>query len=236
MIRRSGWWRCWVLLLLPPILLVLVTTGFIVHGVWQADGDRSVINGVVANNTVWILILNHSLLALLMWWFMRLDGFRWADIGWALPDPVAQSLVREVWIGVVAGGLIYLIHHYVMTPGVGTLLRETGIPSMRAASASAPLGSELLAAVGIGIVFGGIVEEHVYRGYILTRLQERLSVGWALVPLTLGFALLHFGLGISGMLVAGTTGLLLSLLFVWRRLLPAAIVAHAMVNTLVLLL
>ena len=234
MTRRAAWWRCWLLLLLPPILLVLVTTVFIVYGVWQAQGDRPVINEVVAENTILILILNHSLLAFLLWWFMRLDGLRFNDIGWALPRPAIRSLIREIGIGGGAGVLIYLFHHYAMTPGVGLLLRETGIPTLRAAPAAAPLGSDLVMAVGIAVFFGGLVEEHLYRGYILTRLLERLSVVGALVPLTLGFALLHFGLGLSGMIVAGTTGLLLSLLFIWRRMLPAAIVAHAMVNVLVL--
>jgi membrane protease YdiL (CAAX protease family) len=50
------------------------------------------------------------------------------------------------------------------------------------------------------------------------------------------FGLLHVGLGWTGMLVATTTGLTLTLLFVWRRSLVSVVIAHALINALVLML
>jgi len=85
-------------------------------------------------------------------------------------------------------------------------------------------------------VLGGFVEKQLYRGYILVRLTERLSLPLAIAPMLLFFGLLPFGLGWTGMLVATTTGLTLTLLFVWRRSLISVVIAHALINTLVLTL
>ena len=80
------------------------------------------------------------------------------------------------------------------------------------------------------------VEEQLYRGYVLTRLTERLSLPLAVTPMLLLFGLLHFGLGRTGMLVATMTGLTLTLLFLWRRALVSVVIAHALINALVLVL
>jgi hypothetical protein len=57
-------------------------------------------------------------------------------------------------------------------------------------------------------------------------LAARMAV---LVP-----GLLHWGLGWEGILLTSLNGLLLVLLFVWRRTLVAPALAHAAVNALVL--
>ena len=104
------------------------------------------------------------------------------------------------------------------------------------ASNSAPLGSNPLLALSAGIVLGGFVEEQLYRGYVLVRLTERRSLPMAIAPMLVFFGLLHFGLGWTGMLVATMTGFTLTLLFIWRRSLVSVVIAHALINPLVLTL
>lgn len=234
--NRPAWWRAWLMLFLPPFSLLLVTAAFAAVAVGMADGDRSVIRPAIGASITYIIAVNHIFLFLLMLAFMRLDRLSFGDMGWRLRPPVTASLGREALIGLAAGTVIYVIHQYGLTAGVAALFEALGIPSLRAASGAAPLGQNLVPALAAGIVLGGFIEEHIYRGYVLVRLTERMPAWLALIPLTIGFALLHFGLGLTGMTVAAGTGLLLSLLFLWRRSLPAAIIAHAAVNTLVLLL
>ena len=94
----------------------------------------------------------------------------------------------------------------------------------------------MLLALASGIVLGGFVEEQLYLRHVLVRLTERTPVAIAMVPMLLFFGLLHFGLGWTGMCVATLTGLTLTLLFVWRRSLVSVVIAHALINILVLVL
>ena len=156
------------------------------------------------------------------------------EIGWTLPGQDIKGIGKEILIGFVFGILFYILHQYVWHAFVGWL--STGLPTFRGASNSAPIGNNIVIAVLLGIVLGGFVEEQYYRGYILTRLTEKLAMPIAIASMLFFFLLLHWGLGWTGMLVAGLTGLMLTLLFVWRRSIYAVIIAHALINTLVLLL
>ena len=135
-------------------------------------------------------------------------------------------------VGVIAGAVLFLLHQYFSGPVVRWLLE--GSPNFRVASDSSPLGSNAIIAITIGIVLGGFVEEQLYRGYALVRLTERIPLSIAIWPMLFSFGLLHFGLGWTGVLVATTTGLTLTLLFVWRKSLVSVVLAHALINVLVL--
>ena len=228
---RPAIWRAWLLLVLPPLLLFTLTTVWAILAVVQAHGDRSVIGPSIQRAVPYIVLVNHALLYLLLLWFMRLDRLSARDIGWPLPSPGLPAILREVAIGLAAGGVLWLIHEQILTPFGSWLAGD----ALRAASRSAPLGGNVAMALFAGIVLGGFVEEQLYRGYVLVRLSERMSVWAAMVPMLFFFGLLHFGLGISGMLVATLTGLNLTLLFVWRRSLISAVLAHALINALVIL-
>ncbi len=231
---RSGIWRVWLLLILPPVLLMALSFGYAVFVVTLARGDRSVIGPAMGPALPYIVLVNHSLLFALMLWFMKLDGTSMRQVGWPLPWRLSASLAREVLVGLVAGVVLYVVHQYVSGPLVAWMAADA--PTLRMASNSAPLGSNLALALGSGIVLGGFVEEQLYRGYVLVRLTERRSLPMAMVPMLVFFGLLHFGLGWTGMLVATMTGFTLTLLFIWRRSLVSVVIAHALINTLVLTL
>lgn len=205
-----------------------------VLGVISADGDRSVINATIGQWTPVILLVNHGLLFGILMWFIKLDGLSLRDIGWTKPASNLRGIGLEVMIGVAAGIVFYILHQYVWQSFVTWL--AGGAPTFRMAANSAPLGENVLISVSAGIVLGGFVEEQLYRGYVLSRFTERMSLPVAIVPMLFFFMLLHFGLGWTGMLVAGLTGLMLTLLFIWRRSIYAVVIAHALINTMVLIL
>ncbi len=78
---RSGIWRVWLLLILPPVLLMALSFGYAVFVVTLARGDRSVIGPAMGPALPYIVLVNHSLLFALMLWFMKLDGTSMRQIG-----------------------------------------------------------------------------------------------------------------------------------------------------------
>lgn len=231
---RPGNWRPWFLLVLPPISLTSLSIIVGVIGVINADGDRSVINSTINEWIPVILMVNHGLLFAILLWFLKLDGLKLSDIGWTKSLRDWRGILMEVVTGVLAGVVLYVLHQYVWQSAVNWI--ATGLPTLRTASNSTPIGSNLLLSVTIGILLGGFVEEQVYRGYVLTRLSEKMPMIMAVPSMIFFFMLLHIGLGWTGMVVAGLTGLMLTLLFIWRRSIYAAIIAHALINTFVLIL
>lgn len=80
-------------------------------------------------------------------------------------------------------------------------------------------------------------EEVVFRGFLLTRLQAILRRWWLTVPLgTAIFALPHFYEGSLAMVMVAFIGLVMSLLFVWRRSLVPAVMLHWAHNTIMFMM
>jgi membrane protease YdiL (CAAX protease family) len=73
----------------------------------------------------------------------------------------------------------------------------------------------------------GITEEAFRNGYALERLLSLTGSRTAALVITmLPFALFHFRQGPAGMVIAGAAGLVLSLIYLRRRSLPAVMLAH----------
>ena len=231
---RPAIWRAWLLLALPPFLLAGLSVGYATLAVARAGGDRSVIGPAMGAAMPFLLIANHVFLYLLLLRFMRRDGLSARVIGWPGTTTSVQAVVREVVVGLLGGVLFYGIHVQVFGPLVRWIAGNAA--SVRLASGSPPLGDNLALGMAVAVILGGFVEEQLYRGYVLVRLSERMSVATAAVPMLLFFGLLHFGLGWTGMLVAMLTGLNLTLLFLWRRSMVSVILAHSLINLLVLAL
>ena len=228
--KRPGWWRVWVLLALPVILLFSLTIGLGVFLVFQAGGDRSVLSTEMPRLVVYVIILNHSILLALLLWFVRLDGLKLSEIGFNR----GRGWTLEIAIGLVFGTAIFFAQRHLFEPLLDLLLADTN--THRIASAEDPLGTFILPSLFAGIVAGGFVEEALFRGYALRRLTERMSLWIAIPVMLLFFAVLHIGLGLVGIVIATVNGLLFALLYVWRRSLIAPILAHGLVNAILLLL
>lgn len=142
------------------------------------------------------------------------------------------SILASVVIGIAAGLAVVLVFGLIIEP---LIERLTG--NRIDLSALADIEGDLVAflmLLAFGLLFGGIVEEMIFRGYV---------VGWGTVlfgtraayPLVLlsatVFGVSHYYQGPAGMLATGLVGLAFGLLYlqVGRRLLPV-IVAHMTVN------
>jgi membrane protease YdiL (CAAX protease family) len=77
----------------------------------------------------------------------------------------------------------------------------------------------------------GITEEAFRNGYALERLWSITGSRWVALGITmLPFALFHFRQGPAGILIAGAAGLVLSLIYLRSRSLPAVMLAHFSVD------
>ena len=77
----------------------------------------------------------------------------------------------------------------------------------------------------------GVAEEVFYRGFALERLETLSGSKWmAAVLVILVFAAFHYRQGLAGMFIALVTGAILTIFYLWKRDLLAAIIAHFLVD------
>jgi membrane protease YdiL (CAAX protease family) len=94
-----------------------------------------------------------------------------------------------------------------------------------------PMFDPPLWAVTISMLRAGITEEVFRNGYALERLWSLTGSRWVALVLTLvPFAIFHFHQGPAGILIAGSAGGVLSLIYLRRRSLPTVILAHFLVD------
>lgn len=79
------------------------------------------------------------------------------------------------------------------------------------------------------MIRAGICEEILYRGYPIERIGGLTGRRWigALVALA-AFMAAHIGWGLSQFVVVAFGGVLLTILYLWKRSLPACMIAHAL--------
>lgn len=132
---------------------------------------------------------------------------------------------RTVGLGIGAGAATILALLLVLAPfGEETHADiERGVGILTAW----PLWLQIMA-----VLTAGVVEEALYRGYAITRLEFLLGNRVAAASLSLAvFTVVHlpfWGAGSAAAVLAG--GLALTLLFLWKRDLLLAIVAHATID------
>ena len=83
----------------------------------------------------------------------------------------------------------------------------------------------------VGIV-GAIVEEIVFRGFVLTELSEsKVSTAAQIFTSGLAFALIHLGFNITGIIITFIMGMVLSVIYiVGRRSLTPSLISHMLIN------
>lgn len=146
-----------------------------------------------------------------------------ASIG--LVAPRGSTVLYGVAGGVVALGGLALLYYFVL-PMLGSNL-------------DAKLGAvtHWPFALRVEIVVrAAVFEELLYRGFMIERLTEMLRVRWATALISLvAFAAGHLSFwGWGSLLTAGWGGLVLTVLYLWRRDLGANMVAHALTDAIAL--
>jgi membrane protease YdiL (CAAX protease family) len=210
--RRSR--HIWVVLLLAPLLWVSLwwvitmlapqSAGQTVSGERNAEQVRP-----------WITVTtNIGLILWMTFWLWRSDGSL-SDIGLK-----ADWLGREALIGVLAGGLLWVV-------GLAPLwllgFREWDPVASLVATPSLPIRF-----IQVSVV--AVCEEIIWRGYVMTELHRFYRLSTSVVIAVIAFTTFYLGdavlfdwLVFPLMLYLGGC---LSLLYLWRRSLIAPIVAR----------
>ncbi len=88
------------------------------------------------------------------------------------------------------------------------------------------------------ILRAAVFEEIFFRGFMIERLTEILGSRWGAAAVSLAvFTLLHLGYwGWAHLIIAGFGGIVLTALYLWRRDLPANMIAHLLTDAVGFLL
>jgi membrane protease YdiL (CAAX protease family) len=174
---------------------------------------------VVPGNPLLLHIAYLLCLVPVIWVALRLDGLRFHSIGVRWPT----------WSSVLWGLALWAFGTFVMPTFTAALLPWFGTQGMQA-------GLEELADMSYGLrvfvaITSGIVEELLYRGFAIHRLNALLGRPWlAGVIAALIFGLAHvptWGLGFA--LAADLPmGIYMTAFYMWRRDLPANMMAHSL--------
>ena len=181
--------------------------------------DESSTKAILLNEAgIWALTL--LILAIVKFWERR----PLSSIG--LVRPTQNAILFGAKIVLVLIGLALV---------AGLAVQSTGLPVPQQPEElvmSLPIWLQLFVAVS-----AGFTEEVLFRGYAIERMTELTGSRWigALLPVVV-FGAAHASFwGVGHAIVAGFTGLWLSLLYLWRRNLWTNITAHALLDGLVFL-
>ena len=134
---------------------------------------------------------------------------------------------RWTGIGIAAGVALWAFSHFVMDPALEHWFGRIDLSGFAAVEGNL---LNYLILLAVGILFGGVIEELVFRGFVIgwgTKLfGERASVPLLLLS-SIVFGLGHLYQGWSGVISTGMTGLMFGAIYLTagRKLLPAML-AH----------
>jgi uncharacterized protein len=222
--------RTWALLIGAPLLflaaIIVVSVGYgvVTHGDAQAIAEQT------PKAVPVMLVAVQLLLLVFLVRTLRSERLAWSDIGWRPGQ--GQVLWREALIGIVPGAVLAVLYLTVLSPSMTWLQRNVG-DYVPAGELTGALGAALVPFFLANVVLAPFVEESLYRGYTLDRLQQRYGLPLAIVVSCAFFGLLHWAGGLWYILLTGVVaGGLFAGLRVWRRTLVAPFAAHLVLNIL----
>jgi len=156
--------------------------------------------------------------------------------------PVDVGLTTDQWqsdalIGVFAGTVWALLELFALIPLTGGGQRSDVIASLNLTAGN---WGGVLGVIVAGWLVGGFSEELFFRGYFIQSARNLVGGGRCAAALgalmsILWFALGHGYQGWMGVVDAGMSGLLFTVLYLWRGRLTASIVAHGLFDMLIIL-
>jgi len=143
-------------------------------------------------------------------------------IGWTLQSPSKEVLCGLVLFPPVmygANGLVSVLHHL-------GLSAPTQLPSFLVTS-----GTANVALAVILVIVVAIVEETVFRGYLILRLKTATGRSWPAVVLSAAvFSIGHGYEGMAGVISVFFLGVVLAVVYLWRRNLVASMTIHFLID------
>jgi uncharacterized protein len=159
-----------------------------------------------------------SLLSLILFFLWR-NKESILHIGWTLRD-VRRNIVL---------GIVLFVPMFFGAATIEQILREIGfsvqstpLPSLDPSGSTMEM---LVALVLVSIV--ALTEETIFRGYLMLRFKAVIgSSFWSVLLSAFIFSLGHGYEGTAGVITVGAMGLVLSLVYIWRKSLVAPITMH----------
>jgi uncharacterized protein len=165
--------------------------------------------------------LKTTIVVAIIWPLLRVNGERFADLGFE-PRALGRALLRG---GLLAVGLFLIVN--VLASSLLSVVGSGGTSPTVIALFRDPREATLW--VFCAVVGGGFSEELV-RAFILTRFDQvfgRKGLVFAVVVDSVEFGMGHLYQGVTSAVLSGLTGLLFALIFLHRRQVADAMVAHA---------
>ncbi|MBI4581700.1 MAG: CPBP family intramembrane metalloprotease [Planctomycetes bacterium] len=221
--RMSAWRAGWQIVQMVMVAVAGMVVGGIIAGLCRFQDPRWNEMVVTAAAGVACIVAAFTL--------VRSAGQRPAAIGWC-----TRSARVDIAIGLLSALAIYvaLITGAVLLVLVRPDLLEETTQAREAIEKTIPRTS--IPVMMAMMVFVAVWEEVVFRGFLLTRLQAIVRRWWLAVAIgTVLFAVGHGYQGPIALVAVGALGVILGVLFVWRRSLLPGIALHAAFNLINLL-
>lgn len=221
--------RTWIMLILPPVMLLLVSILFGVIFFFYTQGDGSLIPGYFQSYMPLILVLNHLILFLILWSFLKKDGLQLKDIGWFIDK---KKLPTDILVALVFVIVLYLYNNLVIEP-IQAYYNGNPVDFSLTLSLRDQIDWIYLAmAVTIPVV-----EELIYRGYAYRGFKRKYGIAFTIIVSSILFGSLHWGMGALTAALVIPFGLLYFLVLVKRKgNLVAITLSHCLYNGAVLML
>lgn len=153
-------------------------------------------------------------------------------------EPTLASIYRGVPVSVAIGVAAGAAMHFALSPLFDAIALQITGTSSDLSSLAAVHGNlvNYLVLLAIGLLFGGVLEELVGRGFLIGWGSAVFGARWAIVLMivsAVGFGLAHLWQGAGGMITTGLSGLFYGFVYLLcgRKLLPA-VMTHATSNFL----
>lgn len=186
-----------------------------------------------------VVLVANALMVSLVWAGARARGQRLEHFGLTLRWSGLRSVLRSAWQSL----LVCAVAIGAFVAGAVVAATLVGLPAPADMSKYSPMAGHLpllLASLPVVWVFSSFGEELIYRGFLITRIEELGAGGrsrrWVAVGVSAAiFGLAHYAWGVTGMIQAGFMGLALGFAYLAvRRRLWVVVLAHGYMDTLLL--
>jgi uncharacterized protein len=205
------------------VFLFLIVPSMILSYFSQSDGETGFMITASA-----IIVRDLALVSLVLFFLWR-NGEPLSSIGWK-----REHWVREVLVGIalfpvfffILGAVAYLLQ------GIGFNIPPTGEQKFLAQVSFSQMALALLLVVTVAIV-----EETIFRGYLLLRFTHITGSGtWSVLVSAVIFSLGHGYEGSAGVGTVGIMGMVFAVIYLWRGSIIAPVVIHFLQDFLGILL
>lgn len=205
------------------VFLFLIVPSMILSYFAESEGDLEFMITASA-----IIIRDLALMSLVLFFLWR-NGEPLSSIGWK-----REHWVREALVGIALFPVFFFILGTVayLLQGIGFTIPPTGEQKFLAAVSFSQMALALLLVVTVAVV-----EETIFRGYLLLRFVHITGSGtWAVLVSAVIFSLGHGYEGSAGVGTVGIMGMVFAVIYLWRGSIIAPVVIHFLQDFLGVLL